>query len=59
MDYLKNYQPAENKQNHFRLPDFSIKFKNGLTFSKNVVFICFNESPLKMMRNGFYFMLTL
>ena len=53
----KNYQPAQNKHK-LRLPDFfaEIKLKIGLSASKKVVFICFNESPLKMMVNA-YFML--
>ena len=29
----------------------------GLSFSKKNCFIYFNESPLKMMKNAFYFML--
>ena len=29
-------------------------FKIGLSSSKKVGFICFNESPLKMMKNNFY-----
>ena len=32
-------------------------FKVGLSTSKKVVFICFNESPLKVMKNAYYFML--
>ena len=33
-------------------------FKAGLLPSKNkFFFICFNESPLKMMKNAFYFIL--
>ena len=31
------------------------KFKVGLSPSKRFIFIYFNESPLKMMKNGFYF----
>ena len=30
-------------------------FKVGLSPSKKNCFICFNESPLKMMKNAFYF----
>ena len=30
----------------------------GLSPSKKVVFICFNESSLKMIKNAFYFMLN-
>ena len=34
------------------------KLKVGLSFSKKKnYFICFNESPLKMMKNAFYFIL--
>ena len=29
----------------------------GLSPSKKNCFICFNENPLKMMKNGFYFTL--
>ena len=29
--------------------------KVGLSPSNKIIFICFNESPLKMMRNTFYF----
>ena len=32
-------------------------FNIGLSSSKKVGFICFNESPLKMMKNNFYFSL--
>ena len=32
-------------------------FKIGLTLSEKVAFICFNERPLKLMKNRFYFML--
>ena len=31
--------------------------KVGLSLSKKLCFICFNESPLKIMKNAFYFML--
>ena len=34
-----------------------ILIKVGLSPSKKVYFIYFNESPLKMMKNAFYFML--
>ena len=42
---------------------FNIRFtviviiKVGFSPSKKVIFICFNESPLKMMKNTFYFIL--
>ena len=35
------------------LPDLLIKV--GLSPSKNIFFICFNDSPSKMMKNAFYF----
>ena len=34
---------------------FHLKF--GLSPSKNIGFTCFNERPLKMMNNAFYFIL--
>ena len=37
------------------LPDLLIKV--GLSPSKKVFFICFNDSPSKMMKNAFYFIL--
>ena len=37
------------------LPDLVIKV--GLSPSKKVFFICFNDSPSKMMKNAFYFIL--
>ena len=37
------------------IPVFSIKV--GLSPSKNTFFICFNDSPSKMMKNAFYFIL--
>ena len=37
---------------------FFIKFKVGLSPSKKKkIFICFNESPLKIMKKAFYFVL--
>ena len=35
----------------------SKQFKLGLSPSKKVGFVCFNESPLKMIKNAFYFIL--
>ena len=32
-------------------------FKVGFSPSKKVFFICFNDSPSKMMKNAFYFIL--
>ena len=34
----------------------TFKLKVGHSPSKNVIFICFNESPLKVMKNALYFM---
>ena len=36
---------------------FEITLRVELLPSKNNCFICFNESPLKMMKNAFYFIL--
>ena len=33
------------------------RLKVGLSTSKKVFFICFNNSPSKMMKNAFYFIL--
>ena len=29
--------------------------KNGLSPSKKICFVCFNEGPFKTMKNAFYF----
>ena len=34
-----------------------LRLKVGLSSSKKVCFICSNESPFNIMKNGFYFML--
>ena len=34
-----------------------VAFKVGLSTSKNMSFVCFNEGPLKMMKNALYFIL--
>ena len=34
------------------------RFKVGIPSSKKVAFILFNESPLKMLKNVFYFILN-
>ena len=39
------------------LDDFTIKRENlkvGSSTSKKICFVCFNESPLKMMKNTLY-----
>ena len=38
---------------------FSVNFKVGLSTSKKNYFIYFNEKPLQMMKNAFYFILKL
>ena len=39
------------------LPLYFETFKVGFSLSKKVTFVSFHESPLKMMKNAFYFML--
>ena len=42
------------------LDDFTIKRENlkvGSSTSKKICFVCFNESPLKMMKNTFHFVI--
>ena len=34
-----------------------VRLKIGLSPSKKVAFVCFNESPLNMMKDASYFML--
>ena len=49
---------VNNKDNRTRSIKFvvaNLLFKVGLPPSKKVGFICLNESPLKMMKNAFYF----
>ena len=48
-----NYGP-EYEYGHFSRND---PFIIGLSRSKIAAFICFNKNPLKVMKNGFYFML--
>ena len=42
-----------------KIVNFLVKygFKVRLSHSKKNCFICFNESPLEMMKNAFYFIL--
>ena len=35
----------------------SLKSEEKLSPSKKIVFICFNENPLKVMKSAFYFIL--
>ena len=51
--------PAEcGRFNHFKYFEDHKSYVNvGLSPSKNICFVCFNESPLKMVKNGFYFIL--
>ena len=41
----------------FRCVNTSVIFKVELSPSKKFFVVCFNESPLKMMKNAFYFIL--
>ena len=36
----------------------ALTLKPDSHLSKKIAFICFNENPLKMMKNAFYFILT-
>ena len=49
---FSNYMRKSDKSNLYT-------FKVGLLPSKKVCFICFNESPLKMMENVFYITLCI
>ena len=42
---------------HISLVKKDETFKVGFSPSKKICFICFHESPLKMMENTFYFIL--
>ena len=42
---------------HKKTPELESFFKPRLSPSKKFVFIYFNESPLKMVKNAFYFIL--
>ena len=48
---MENNKKDDNKNNTYN------NIKVGLSPSKKNYFICFNESPLKMMKNAFYFIL--
>ena len=41
------------------VPDLNLRghVKEGLSPSNKFISVCFNESPLKMMKNAFYFIL--
>ena len=48
--------PKTNQNLHQITSIYPLFFiKVGLSPSKKITFICFNESPLKMMQNAFYF----
>ena len=57
---LNNHAPRKKKYtrgNHLPFMNKELS-KIGLLPSKKFVFIYFNKSPLKMMKNAFYFMLN-
>ena len=54
--YLANLDMNETEITEFRVPMWA-DVKVGLSPSKKNCFVCFIESPLKMMKNAFYFSL--
>ena len=40
----------------FDIVFYQFHLKSDSHFSNKILFICFNERPLKMMKNAFYFM---
>ena len=46
---------SDSHYRHFHFAELDLKV--GLSPSKKFIFICFSESPLKMMKNAFYFIL--
>ena len=53
--FLKNsVDLVKNASNPFLLRNLACILKLG---SRKICFICFNESPLKMLKNAFYFIL--
>ena len=40
-----------------KLQEINQSFKSDSHLPKKILFICFNDSPLKMMKNVFYFIL--
>ena len=53
--FLKNsVDLVKNASNPFLLRNLAFILKLG---SRKICFICFNESPLKMLKNAFYFIL--
>ena len=53
MGYRKNQNLLTIKVVHY----LNLLFKVGLSPSKKICVICFIESPLKVMKNAFYFIL--
>ena len=44
------------KLNNAKITSFSLTLNSDFHLPKKVGFICFNENPLKMMKNAFYFL---
>ena len=44
------------KLNNAKITSFSLTLNSDFHLPKKVGFICFNEDPLKMMKNAFYFL---
>ena len=62
--FLQGLQGSSDKSTFFLVPRYLYyltflpsSLKAGHLSSKNIIFICFNESPLKMMKNAFCFIL--
>ena len=49
----ENYEPSSTDCKFIKV----VAVKGGLSPSKKICFICFIESPLKIMKNAFYFIL--
>ena len=45
------------KLNNAKITSFSLTLNSDFHLPKKVGFICFNENPLKMMKNAFYFII--
>ena len=57
MTYERHHQQLPNETSNVQEFLYTQSLKVGLSPSKKVCVIYFNESPLKMMNNAFYFIL--
>ena len=62
--FFQGLQGSSDKSTFFLVPRYPYyltflpsSLKAGHLPSKKIIFICFNESPLKMMKNAFCFIL--